>query len=221
MGIYSRRIYYWQDCILMEAVLFSSYFPSIQYISKFFIYSNIYIDIFENYQRQTYRNRCEIMTANGKANLIVPVIKSYRQYVKDTKIDYSTDWQKNHFMALVSAYKNSAFFDFYIDSFNFVFKNKEKFLFDLNHKILENCFKILGIKPKFEYSKDFINQKDIINLRELISPKSKLVDKNFALKEYYQVFNEKHGFTPNLSIIDLLFNEGNQASLIIKEAVKN
>ena len=88
----------------MKAVLFSSYFPPIQYISKFFLYNNIYIDIFENYQSQTYRNRCEILTANGKANLSVPIIKSYRQYFKDTQIDYSLNWQKNHYMALVSAY---------------------------------------------------------------------------------------------------------------------
>ncbi|MCK9499106.1 MAG: WbqC family protein [Bacteroidales bacterium] len=204
----------------MKAVLFSSYFPPIQYISKFFLYNNIYIDIFENYQRQTYRNRCEILTANGKANLSVPIIKSYRQYFKDTQIDYSLNWQKNHYMALVSAYKNSAFFDFYIDSFNFIFKNKEKFLFDLNHKILENCFKILGVKPKFEYSKSFINQEDTLNLRELISPKSKIIDKDFELSEYYQVFKERHGFIPNLSIIDLLFNQGPQSIIIIKNSVK-
>lgn len=204
----------------MKAVLFSSYFPPIQYISKFFLYNNIYIDIFENYQRQTYRNRCEIITANGKANLSVPIIKSYRQYFKDTQIDYSLNWQKNHYMALVSAYKNSAFFDFYIDSFNFIFKNKEKFLFDLNHKILENCFKILGVKPKFEYSKSFINQEDTLNLRELISPKSKIIDKDFELSEYYQVFKERHGFIPNLSIIDLLFNQGPQSIIIIKNSVK-
>lgn len=204
----------------MKAVLFSSYFPPIQYISKFFLYNNIYIDIFENYQRQTYRNRCEIITANGKANLSVPIIKSYRQYFKDTQIDYSLNWQKNHYMALVSAYKNSAFFDFYIDSFNFIFKNKEKFLFDLNHKILENCFKILGVKPKFEYSKGFINQEDTLNLRELISPKSKIIDKDFELSEYYQVFKERHGFIPNLSIIDLLFNQGPQSIIIIKNSIK-
>lgn len=204
----------------MKAVLFSSYFPPIQYISKFFLYNNIYIDIFENYQRQTYRNRCEIITANGKANLSVPIIKSYRQYFKDTQIDYSLNWQKNHYMALVSAYKNSAFFDFYIDSFNFIFKNKEKFLFDLNHKILENCFKILGVKPKFEYSKSFINQEDTLNLRELISPKSKIIDKDFELSEYYQVFKERHGFIPNLSIIDLLFNQGPQSIIIIKNSIK-
>lgn len=204
----------------MKAVLFSSYFPPIQYISKFFLYNNIYIDIFENYQRQTYRNRCEILTANGKANLSVPIIKSYRQYFKDTQIDYSINWQKNHYMALVSAYKNSAFFDFYIDSFNFIFKNKEKFLFDLNHKILENCFKILGEKPNFEYSKGFINQEDTLNLRELISPKSKIIDKDFELSEYYQVFKERHGFIPNLSILDLLFNQGPQSIIIIKNSVK-
>lgn len=202
----------------MEAVIFSSYFPPIQYFSKFISYDNIYIDIFENYQRQTYRNRCEIQAANGKEILSVPIIKQYRTLIKDTKIDYSENWQKIHYKSIISAYKNSAFCEHYLYEFNFVFKNNNIFLLDLNNKILEKCFKILNLRSNYNFSTEFIKPNSIKDFREVISPNAKIPDLKFSSIEYFQVFAERHGFMKNLSILDLIFNEGPNSANIIQNS---
>lgn len=202
----------------MEAVIFSSYFPPLQYFSKLISYDNIYIDIFENYQRQTYRNRCEIQAANGKEILSVPIIKQYRTPIKDTKIDYSENWQKIHYKSIFSAYKNSAFCEHYLYEFNFVFQNTNIFLLDLNNKILEKCFKILNLKSNYYFSTEFIKPNIINDFREVISPKAKIHDLEFSVIEYFQVFKERHGFMKNLSILDLIFNEGPNSAKILQNS---
>lgn len=206
----------------MKAALFSSYFPCIQYVSKFLIYDKIIIDVYENYLRQTYRNRCKIHAANGISNLSIPVNKSFRTYIKEIEIDYSEDWQKNHYRAILSAYKNSAFYDYYFDEFSNIFDKKERFLIDLNEKILQIIFKTLKISPAYVYSSEFVKPNDsITDFREIIHPKNHNLgfDKEFTPKQYMQVFGNRHGFTPNMSIIDLIFNEGPLATSIIRESI--
>ncbi|HNQ67351.1 MAG TPA: WbqC family protein [Bacteroidales bacterium] len=194
----------------MKAVIFSSYFPSNRYISKFIINDKITIDIYENFTKQTYRNRCNIMAANGISSLIVPIKKNNHCVLKDVEIDYSENWQMNHYRTILSAYKNSAFYDYYIPDILPLLTEKQKFLVDLNSKILEIVFKILNLSPVYDYSNKYIEDDDIKDYRNLIHPKShkSSEDKEFKQAEYIQVFSDRHGFVEDLSIIDLIFNMG-------------
>ena len=195
-----------------KIVLSTTYFPNIQYISKFMLADKIIIDIYEHYSRQSYRNRCYILSANGLLPLSVPVKKNNNNFSKDILIDYTTNWQKNHQIAIMSAYKNSPYYIFFIDDFSFVFDKKEKFLIDLNLKILEKILKILNIKTSYEFSNDFIKDTEN-NFRATIHPKPQQnqSDNDFKIKPYYQVFSEKFNFQPNLSILDLLFMKGKES----------
>jgi hypothetical protein len=203
------------------AVLFSSYFPCIQYVSKFLLHDKIVVDIHENYQRQTYRNRCRIQAANGISDLSVPVKKSHHTKLKDIEIDYSELWQKNHSRAILSAYKNSAFYEYYIDEFNFVFSQSHKFLLDLNQKILDKTIGFLNIEAKYCNSTDFIELGSRFDYREMISPKENrsIIDPKFDPQRYLQVFSERHGFSKNLSILDLIFNEGPSSRIILQKSL--
>ena len=155
---------------MSSIILSTAYFPNIQYISKFLKGENIIIDVYEHYSRQSYRNRCNILSANGVLSLSVPIIKNNNSYTKDVEIDYSTNWQKNHKIAILSAYKNSPYYDYYINEFNFVFEKEEKYLIELNFKILDKILKILKANNFYEISTDFIRETEN-NFRESISPK--------------------------------------------------
>ena len=184
---------------------------------------DITIEAFENFQKQSYRNRCEILSANGKLSLSVPIEKEKTQkiHIRDVKIDYRIEWQKQHFKSIESAYNSSPFFEYIIDDFLFVFEKKEKYLFDLNLKILEQINVYLQIYKKINLSSDYIpNLKN--DFRNSIHPKNKMQkqDSFFIPQKYYQTFNEKFNFIPNLSILDLLFNEGSVASEIITNCIK-
>ncbi|MDD3859009.1 MAG: WbqC family protein [Bacteroidales bacterium] len=205
----------------MNCVIFSSYFPSISYISKFIICDSVTIDIYEKYIKQTYRNRCNIMAANGINSLIVPVKKNHNGITKETVIDYSENWQKSHYRTLLSAYKNSAFYDYYIPELMPLFNEKEKFLINLNSKILEIIFKILNLSPIYCYSNKYIENEDSKDYRNLIHPKShkNIEDKEFSQAEYVQVFSDRHGFVKDLSILDLIFNMGPLSLGILQKSI--
>lgn len=194
----------------MPAVIFSSYFPNLRYVSKFIKHNNIIIDIYENFTKQTYRNRCNILTANGISTLTVPVKKNFHCLMKDIEIDYSEDWQKRHFRSIMSSYKNSAFYDYYIDDFMPFFVIKEKYLVDLNSKILDKVLSIVGIEKNYIFSNEFITESYFADFRASIHPKPQknITDKDFLSIKYIQVFSEKYEFCENLSILDLIFNEG-------------
>jgi hypothetical protein len=203
----------------MEAVLSTAYFGNIQYFSKYILYKNIIIDIHETYPRQTYRNRCEILTANGKLSLSIPIVKPGKSLTKNVKIDNTYAWQKQHYRAILSAYKNSPFFDFFIDEFYFVFDKHYNYLIDLNSDILIKCLNILEINSNWSYSDDFIRSHEN-NFREKINPKNKeIIDLDFMPKNYMQVFGDRFDFFPNLSILDLIFNEGKNSIVILKKSI--
>jgi hypothetical protein len=178
------------------------------------LFSNdILIEVNDTYAKQTYRNRCNIYSANGTLPLTVPVVKNLHTPVKDILIDYSENWQKNHFRSILSAYKNSAFYEFYFPEFEVFFTKKEKYLIDLNVKILDKLLESYGIVKKYDLTDSFIKEPNCIDHRDKIHPKASkhILDADFVPIEYYQVFSDKFGFIPNLSSIDLLFNEGPMA----------
>ena len=193
--------------------LFSTaYFPPIQYFTEIIGHEKIYIENYDNYSKQTYRNRCEILSANGKLSLTIPVIKKEpKTLIKDILIDYSTNWQKNHFKTIEAAYRSSPFYDFFIDEIIVFWEKKNKYLIDYNTQILNVVNDFIGISTKIINTNSFIpiKQSKYKDFRFTIHPKQN--KNNLKYKPYLQVFSEKFDFVPNLSILDLIMNLGQES----------
>jgi hypothetical protein len=204
-------------------LLGTAYFAPIQYYSEFLRAEKVYIEQFENFIKQTYRNRCVVLGGNGVIQLIVPVVKGRgpKILIRDLKISYDTDWQRNHWRTIFSAYSSSPFFEYYKDDIHPFFETKHKFLLDFNLKIHETICELIEIENNTELTPDFEKvPEETINLRESISPKIKNQNElHFQPVEYTQVFSDKLGFVPNLSILDLLFNEGPNGYSVLEGSI--
>lgn len=200
----------------MTSLLYPTYFPNIAHFWAIVNADSVYFEVCDNYQKQSYRNRTEIYGANGKLALTVPVsyTQKNRQLYKDVKIANEEQWQLQHLKSLQSAYSMSPFFEFYIDDLMPLFEEQFDYILDFNLK----CFEVLlnsiqlNLTPKHTkiFEKEPTGKTDYRNL----------VKRNFeviSFQPYTQVFTEKHGFIPNLSILDLLFNEGPNTELYLKQ----
>jgi hypothetical protein len=203
---------------MSTALLQTTYFGPIQWYQKLCRYDQTLIEQYDSYQKQTYRNRCVIATANGLQTLTVPVehdtlnIKNEILKVKDLRISDHNNWRRIHWNALQSAYNESPFFDYYADDIRPFFEKKYEFLVDFNEAIRQTVCNLLDIHPQVSYTTDFSRQpSDIDDYREVINAKHPQADADFQPRRYWQVFEGKHGFQSNLSILDLLFNMGNEA----------
>lgn len=198
----------------MNVLLVTSYWPNLHYFFYVLNASIIHIEQFDNYSKQSYRNRTQILSANGILNLSIPIKKNKSEKVVNAiEISYKEDWQKNHWRAITSAYKNSPYFDFFEEDLKVFYFNKYNLLIDYNIEQLKFIVKVLKQKKNIQLTKQYeSNQESVIDLRTIIHPKqSYLSDKLVANKldqSYYQTFENKISFTPNLSILDLLFNKG-------------
>jgi len=206
-----------------EILLSTAYFAPVRYFSKLAAYPEIYIEQYENFIKQTYRNRTVILGANGSISLIVPVEKGRQQKIKikDLRIAYDEEWQRNHWRTIFSAYNSSPFFEYYADDIEIFFRKKHTFLFDFNQRISETILEILEIPVSLNLTEDFEQiPENCLNFREQISPKTHLIhpDPHFIAQSYTQVFAEKFGFVPDLSILDLLFNEGPSTHSILLDS---
>lgn len=206
-------------------LLTTSYFPPIQYYSKIVKDENVLIEKYENYGKQSFRNRCDIYGANGKLTLSVPVIKGakFKILTRDIRIEYVEDWRKVHFKGIESAYRKSPFYEYYIDDIEPIFSKKHKYLLDLNNEILEVVNDILEINPSINMTEDYIKDTEgIDDWREGIHPKKsrQKEDKSFVATPYTQVFSDKLGFEPNLSVLDLIFNLGPEAIDYLEKTIK-
>ena len=198
----------------MNVLLVTSYWPNLHYFFYVLNASIINIEQFDNYSKQSYRNRTQILSANGILNLSIPIKKNKSEKVVNAiEISYKEDWQKNHWRAITSAYKNSPYFDFFEEDLKVFYSNKYNLLIDYNIDQLKFIIKVLKQKKNIQLTKQYESNPDsVIDLRTIIHPKqSYLSDKLVANKldqSYYQTFENKISFTPNLSILDLLFNKG-------------
>ncbi len=189
--------------VLLQPTYFS---PIIQYVaiakSK-----QVIFEFEDNFQKQTYRNRCYIYSSNGKQLLNVPIqhTKNIKQKSKDVKIDYKDDWNKLHLKTLQTAYNSSPFFEFYIDDLLPIFNKQTIFLIDLNLKCHEFVMDALQLQLPFEKTTEYQKEIDYLDLRKLAIAKG---ENTLQLERYFQVFEQNHGFISNLSILDLLFMEG-------------
>ena len=200
----------------MNVLLVTSYWPNLHYFFYVLNASIIHIEQFDNYSKQSYRNRTQILSANGVLNLSIPIKKNKSEKVVNAiEISYKEDWQKNHWRAITSAYKNSPYFDFFEEDLRVFYSNKYNLLIDYNTDQLKFIVKVLKQKKNIQLTKQYeSNPESVIDLRTIIHPKQcYLSDKLVANKldqSYYQTFENKISFTPNLSILDLLFNKGLQ-----------
>lgn len=193
----------------MNVLLSTAYLPPIYYVSGCLHPEKILIEAHETYAKQTCRNHCNIYGPNGKQALSIPVNKVHGNHtlVKDIRISYLLPWQKIHWRSIETAYNKSPFFLYYRDYFETFYDNKFDFLLDLNFKLLEVIFLILRIDKEIGITGYFEKHPG-----ETGDYRNILVSKNYPLPvllpEYIQVFGTRHGFLPNLSIIDLIFNLG-------------
>lgn len=205
---------------MSTALLQTTYFGPIQWYQKLYRYDQTLIEQYDSYQKQTYRNRCVIATANGLQTLTVPVEHSVNSQelsanspkVKDLRISDHNQWRRIHWNALQSAYSESPFFDYYADDIRPFFEKRYEFLIDFNEAIRQTVCDLLDIHPNVSYTSDFSLQPSAVDdYREVINAKHPQADADFQPRRYWQVFEDRHGFQANLSILDLLFNMGNEA----------
>ena len=235
----------------LKALLSSTYFGPIQWYQKLNRYDECLIERHESFIKQTYRNRMIIPTTNGPLSLTIPTNHDISLSMKDIRISDHANWRHVHWNALLSAYGESPFFEYYQDDIRPFYEKKYEFLFDFNMETTEKMIELLDIRPKISITEEYILSEErrvkseettfggqgesqfdsianhkvpssnlkvqskevqsIVDFRDAIRPKKPLPDAEFAPKRYYQVYGQKHGFLPNMSILDLLFNEGNEA----------
>ena len=240
----------------LKALLSSTYFGPIQWYQKLNRYDECLIERHESFIKQTYRNRMIIPTTNGPLSLTIPTNHDISLSMKDIRISDHANWRHVHWNALLSAYGESPFFEYYQDDIRPFYEKKYEFLFDFNMETTEKMIELLDIRPKISITEEYVFSEErrvksgeseerrvkseettfggqgesqfdsiaddkvqssnlkvqsIVDFRDAIRPKKPLPDAEFAPKRYYQVYGQKHGFQPNMSILDLLFNEGNEA----------
>jgi hypothetical protein len=206
-------------------LLSTAYLPPIQYFTKLFAYDQVFIEQHESYSKQSYRNRCMILGANGPLTISIPIkkISGTKMPIREVEIDYDTPWQKIHWKAIESAYNCSPFFIYYKDDLKGFYHNRIRYLFDFNCGLIQIISSLIEINPDIHFTEKFdINPANSHDFRNTIHPKPRMnrYDNDFTPVRYYQVFKEKTGFVPGLSIIDLLFNEGNQTIHILESCIK-
>jgi len=199
-----------------QIILSSHYFPCIAYFAYLVKYPNVIIDTGEHFLKQSYRNRCVIYTSNGPLAMSIPVIKKSKTPMKDVLIDSKEDWKTNHWRAIRSAYNSSPFFEFYCDDLKQVLFKDYSGLTNMNTALLQHICYELGITNRFQTNETYITAKNSdLDLRSSLNPKKAFTESDYYPR-YIQIFEAKHGFQRNLSVLDLLFHEGPEALNYLK-----
>ncbi len=229
------------SCVLLS----TTYFGPVQWYQKLNRFDTIYIERCESFVKQTYRNRCVIATTNGLQTLSIPVEHTQEKgedssrLITDIRISNHGNWRHLHWNALMSAYGDSPFFDYYVDDLKPFFEDRWENLFDFNMAITHKMCELLDIHPNIQFTEKYVAtsvssvssvsrvtsplspscpltpSSNIPDFRASIRPKNPIPDETFTPQTYYQVYQKKWGFQPNLSILDLLFNMGNESILYL------
>ncbi len=233
---------------MITALLSTTYFGPVQWYQKLNRFDTIYIERCESFVKQTYRNRCVIATTNGLQTLSIPVEHTQEKgegssrLITDIRISNHGNWRHLHWNALMSAYGDSPFFDYYVDDLKPFFEVRWENLFDFNMAITHKMCELLDIHPNIQFTEKYVAtssssvsssssvprvtsplspscpltpSSNIPDFRASIRPKNPIPDETFTPQTYYQVYQKKWGFQPNLSILDLLFNMGNESILYL------
>ncbi len=203
-------------------ILSTAYAPPIQYFAKLAM-GGVHLESHEHYIKQTYRNRCHILASDGVKELIIPVEKGASEQcpIREVRISSHNSWRSRHWQALKSCYGMSAFYDYYAPDIEFIYRKKQTFLYDFNRELIETIASLMHlpicIKETSSYNKELPE-----DFRLAIHPKKPLEDPYFRAKtSYYQVFGypNRGDFYPNLSIYDLLFNEGPLSPTLLRKSI--
>ena len=208
-----------------DVILGSAYLAPVSYFAALYFCRKAYIERYDHYMKQTYRNRCVIASADGPLSLTIPVEKSSegKCTMKDIRVSEHGNWRHVHRNAFVAAYKQSPFFDYYADDFNAFFDRKYEFLYDFNMELTQWLCEQIDIQPELVPTTEYMDAcEGILDLREAIHPKKSAGDMIplYHPVPYYQVFDSRHGFQPDLSIVDLLFNMGPESLLVLRDGIE-
>ncbi len=209
-----------------ESLLMELHFlPNIRYMTQFLLYPTVILEGCENYVKGSYRNRCYIAAANGPLLLSVPLRKgkNEQQPIREVRIANDTGWQRQHWISLQSAYGNTPFFDHYADELKPFFEETYPFLFDLNKALLQWLLQKLHLESSLSLTSQYEHhpRPPLTDLRNHIHPKKhrRTEDSRFQPAYYPQAFEDRHGFLPNLSILDLIFCMGPEGRNVLEESV--
>ena len=205
-------------------LLSSAYLAPVRYFAHLYTAPHAVIERCDNYVKQTYRNRCLIAGPNGIQALTVPIEKPAfgKAAMRDIRISDHGNWRHLHWNALQSSYERSPFFEYYADDLRPFYERRIEFLLDFNEGLQQTILQLLDLAPSIRHTDTYCDAPscDMLDLREVISPKRPWQeDATFTPCAYYQVFAHKHGFLPDLSIADLLFNMGPEARLVLKQSL--
>jgi hypothetical protein len=194
-----------------KILISTAYLPPIEYFSLISQADELIIEREENYLKQSYRNRCYILSAHGAQMLSVPVYLGsiHKTPIKDIRIDYSKRWQQVHIRAMIASYNSSPYFEFYFEKIQRTISKNHEYLLDINTELTIEILEILKLKKTISYTTDFkLPGQNEFDFRNKITPKK---ESGYIAKEYFQVFNLPKDFSPGLSILDLIFNMGPEA----------
>lgn len=207
----------------------TQYLGSVHYYARLAYHQQVVIEQQEHFIKSTYRNRCYIATADGKLRLSVPLLKGrgLRKTIKDVKISYDHAWQNLHWHSLETAYRSSPYFEFYEDDFRPFYEQQFTYLLEFNQQLCQLVLDLLQVEVKVKYTTSFqkkVEEADFLDFRSAIHPNplKANIDEKYTPPTYHQVFDTKRDFIKNLSILDLLFNEGpNSSTLLLQSIAKN
>ena len=205
-------------------ILSSAYLAPIQYYAHLYAADHALVDLGEHYVKQTYRNRCYIATPSGAQPLTLPVVRDGVGHTPmgEVRLSDHGDWRHLHWNALASAYEGSPYFEYYADDFRPLYEHPFEYLADFNAALHNVVLSLLSLTPSVEVSRDYVAEvpAGAADLRNSVSPKVPIEhDVQFRVQPYYQVFKERTGFLPNLSIVDLLFNMGPESRMVLKQSL--
>ena len=212
---------------MTRIVLPTAYLAPVEYYAWILACGNALIEVCDHYTKQSYRNRCTIATQAGRQHLTIPVTGTGGEKcpVRDIRISGHGNWRHLHWTALESAYNHTPFFEYYRDDFlPFYREDMCVSLADFNLGLLRLTCGLLGIEASITPTDTYVADygRDTLDMREKIHPKRdwRALDPAFQPREYYQVFSARHGFLPNMSIADLLFNMGPEALLVLRDSIR-